>query len=149
MIFWAFMFLITLLLPLTMLYFGRRFVRRPPPKINQSYGYRTGRSMKSQEAWLFAHRRFGWSWSVLGFLLLPVTAAPMLAVAGDGVPETGRAAAVLVVIQLAVMILSMVLTERTLKKRFDENGRPIPRKKLFHFDKERFKRAFHKNRYHM
>ena len=60
--FWIFMVCMNLIVPLTMVGFGAVFLRRPPRKINGAYGYRTARSMASQEAWDFAHgegRKYG------------------------------------------------------------------------------------------
>lgn len=53
-LFWLFTLATVLLIPGCMLYFGRRFQTRPPERINGGYGYRSTRSMQSQEAWDFA-----------------------------------------------------------------------------------------------
>ena len=50
-LFWLFTLATALLIPACMLYFGRRFQTRPPKSINTGYGYRSTRSMRSQEAW--------------------------------------------------------------------------------------------------
>ena len=47
--FWIFMLLTDLLIPLLMIGLGRLFMKRPPKRINGIYGYRTKRSMKTQE----------------------------------------------------------------------------------------------------
>ena len=52
--FWLFMLLFVLLIPLTMIYFGRRFFREPPASINAAFGYRSTMSMKNQETWKLA-----------------------------------------------------------------------------------------------
>lgn len=62
--FWIF----DLLMPSVMVFFGLLFRSHPPPRINWVYGYRTSRSMKSLEAWDYAHRRLGRLWTVLGCL---------------------------------------------------------------------------------
>lgn len=63
--FWIFMVCMNLLIPLAMVGFGAVFLRWPPKEINGAYGYRTARSMASQEAWDFAHAYFGrlWKWT--------------------------------------------------------------------------------------
>ena len=38
--FWIFMFCMVLLLPVTMIFFGRRLYCNPPEDINSLYGYR-------------------------------------------------------------------------------------------------------------
>ena len=69
--YWLFMLAVSLLMPLTMIIFGRHFMHNPPKDINSSYGYRTSMSMKSRETWDFAHRYFGRLWVILGLILLP------------------------------------------------------------------------------
>ena len=49
--FWLYCTAMCLLVPAVMLYFGWRFLNRPPQKINALYGYRTSRSMKNQQTW--------------------------------------------------------------------------------------------------
>ena len=52
--FWIFMLIMNLLIPFTMIGFGRHFMRKAPQKINGIYGYRTTMSMKNRETWEFA-----------------------------------------------------------------------------------------------
>ncbi len=47
---------------------------KPPKKINQMAGYRTGRSMKSQEAWDFANKYSGAKMTQSGVVLMLATA---------------------------------------------------------------------------
>ena len=53
--FWLFCTVCGLLIPAVMLFFGQRFLNKPPKKINSLYGYRTSRSMKNQQTWDCAH----------------------------------------------------------------------------------------------
>lgn len=122
--FWLFMLVIALLLPGIMVFFGQVFLRRPPQQINGVYGYRTRRSMASQAAWDFAHRTCGRLWFAWGLVLLPVSAALMLPVLGRAEDVVGLWGTVLVVLQLVLLFLTLGLTERALKRHFDEAGRP-------------------------
>ena len=122
--FWIFMLVIALLLPGIMVLFGQVFLRRPPQQINGVYGYRTRRSMASQAAWDFAHRTCGRLWFAWGLVLLPVSAALMLPVLGRAEDVVGLWGTVLVVLQLVLLFLTLGLTERALKRHFDEAGRP-------------------------
>ena len=45
--FWIFMLVIDLLIPLTMIGFGRLFLKKIPKDINALFGYRTSMSMKN------------------------------------------------------------------------------------------------------
>ena len=46
-----------LLIPAVMIVVGAVFLKRPPKRVNGFYGYRTQRSMSSQEAWDFAQSK--------------------------------------------------------------------------------------------
>ena len=49
--FWIFMRVMDLLIPVTMVFIGKRFQKKPPKEINAMYGYRTAMSMKNKETW--------------------------------------------------------------------------------------------------
>ena len=119
--YWLFMLAVILLMPLTMIIFGRHFMHNPPKDINGSYGYRTSMSMKSRETWDFAHRYFGKLWFILGLILLPLSAAAMLFLLGKSV---GNASLVIMGVQLLFLIIPIFPTEAALKRNFDSNGFP-------------------------
>ena len=121
--FWLFVTVMDLLVPAIMLYFGRRFQKKPPEKINQIYGYRTARSMKNQETWRFAHETCGRLWVRLGAVLLLLSLAAAAMTFGRGVETAGIVSAVVVVVQMVVVIGSIVPVERALKRNFDDQGR--------------------------
>ena len=121
--FWLFVTVMDLLVPAIMLYFGRRFQKKPPEKINQIYGYRTARSMKNQETWRFAHETCGRLWVRLGAVLLLLSLAAAVMTFGRGVEAAGIVSAVVVVVQMVVVIGSIVPVERALKRNFDDQGR--------------------------
>jgi len=60
--FWIFMFIMVLLIPLTMIFFGWLLFRKTPKENNYVYGYRTKRSMMNEETWRFANQYFGKAW---------------------------------------------------------------------------------------
>ena len=121
--FWLYCTAMTLLVPIIMLYFGRRFQKKPPEKINQIYGYRTARSMKNQETWRFAHETCGRLWVRLGAVLLLLSLAAAAMTFGSGVETAGIVSAAVVVVQMVVVIGSIVPVERALKRNFDDQGR--------------------------
>ena len=121
--FWLFVTAMDLLIPAIMLYFGRRFQKKPPEKINHIYGYRTSRSMKNQETWRFAHETCGRLWVRLGAVLLLLSLAAAAMTFGRGVETAGIVSAVVVVVQVVVVIGSIVPVERALKRNFDDQGR--------------------------
>ena len=121
--FWTFMLLTSLLIPLTLICFGTRFVRKPPDRINAVYGYRTRRSMKNADTWRFAHGYFGRLWKTIGWVLLPLSVIAMLPVRGRGEAAVGCTGAILMLVQMIVLLVPVFAMERALKKQFDENGR--------------------------
>lgn len=122
--YWLFMLAVILLMPLTMIIFGRHFMHNPSKDINGSYGYRTSMSMKSRETWDFAHRYFGKLWFILGLILLPLSAAAMLFLLGKSVGTIGNASIVIMAVQLVFVIVPIFPTEAALKRNFDSNGFP-------------------------
>jgi uncharacterized membrane protein len=74
----AVLFIMVLILPVAVLSMGLLFKYKPPRKINMLYGFRTQRSMASQEAWDAAHRMGGQIWSVIGIVLVVLSVAVML-----------------------------------------------------------------------
>ena len=121
--FWLFVTAMDLLVPAIMLYFGRRFQKKPPEKINHIYGYRTARSMKNQETWRFSHETCGRLWVRLGAALLLLSLAAAAMTFGRGVEAAGIVSAAVVVVQVVVVIGSIVPVERALKRNFDDQGR--------------------------
>ena len=53
------MLIMDLLLPFTMIGFGRYFMKKAPKEINSVFGYRTSMSMKNKDTWEFAHKYCG------------------------------------------------------------------------------------------
>ena len=121
--FWLFVTAMDLLVPAIMLYFGWRFQKKPPEKINQIYGYRTARSMKNQETWRFAHETCGRLWVRLGTILLLLSLAAAAMTFGRGDETAGIVCFVVVMLQVVVVIGSIVPVERALKRNFDDQGR--------------------------
>lgn len=116
------MLVIDLLIPLTMIIFGRIFMRSAPKEINSTFGYRTGRSMQNKDTWVFAHRYFGKIWFIGGLVLLPVSAIAMIFTLGQSEHTVSYVGAAICLAQLVLMALAIIPTEVALKKNFDSNG---------------------------
>ena len=120
--FWIYMLLFVLMIPLTMIYFGRRFFKSPPKSINATFGYRSTMSMKNQETWKLAHTVCGRFWFRCGRILLPLSVVPMLLVIGRGTETVGYTGVIIVFIQLVPLLCVIPVTEHALRKNFDTNG---------------------------
>lgn len=115
-----FLFLCTVLIPVMMSGIGLLMKKHPPKKINSFYGYRTSRSMKSQETWDFAHSRFSQIWIPLGVVVALVSGAVMFAFKAHCEPVSVS----ILMIQVIIISLTIIPVEKALKENFDENGKP-------------------------
>lgn len=120
--FWIFMFTMDLLIPCTMIVFGKSFLKNAPKEINAVFGYRTTMSMKNRNTWEFAHKYCGKIWYICGLVLLPLSIIPMFFVIGKSKDTIGTLGGILCAIQLIPLIGSIFPTEVALKKNFDRNG---------------------------
>ena len=113
--FWVFMLFMNLLIPFTMIGFGKLFLNHAPDEINMVFGYRTRMSTKNRDTWEFAHH-------YCGAVLLPLSVIPMLFVIGHSEEVVGNLSGVICVIQCVFLVGSIFPTERALRKNFDQNG---------------------------
>lgn len=121
--FWIFVLAMDLLIPGVMVGFGKEFQRNPPSEINPGYGYRTTMSMKNKLTWDFAQKHMGEVWYKTGRFLVVPSFVPLLLVLGRDVGIVGAAGLVVSGVQLVVMLGSILVVERALKKNFDKNGK--------------------------
>lgn len=120
--FWIFMMVIDLLIPITMVGFGKYFSKNAPKEINEVFGYRTSMSMKTKDTWEFAHHYCGRLWLKIGCIILVLSVIVMLFVIGKDESVVGIFGGILCGIQLVFLIGSIFPTERALKSNFDEHG---------------------------
>ena len=123
--FWLYCTAMCLLVPAVMLYFGWRFLNRPPQMINALYGYRTSRSMKNQQTWDYAHQVCGKLWFRAGAVMLPLSLLAMLSGLGKDTQALGIWLMGVVLVQVVVMIATIFPVEKALKRKFDKFGRRI------------------------
>lgn len=120
--FWIFMLFMDLLIPLTMIGFGRYFLKNAPKEINAVFGYRTTMSMKNKDTWIFAHHYCGKLWYVSGIISLIITAIALITVMRETENTIGTVGGVICGMQMIPFIGSIIPTERALRKTFDKNG---------------------------
>ena len=119
------MLAMNLLTPLTMIIFGYIYSKKPPqkPKSKFAYsGYRTQMSMKNEETWEYANRFFGKLWYRFGIVLGLISIIPLFFVIGKDKDTVGFAGLIICFVQMAVMLIPVIPTEISLRKRFDKNG---------------------------
>lgn len=121
--FWIFMSIINLLIPFTMIVFGKHFIKKTPNEINAIFGYRTTMSMKNKDTWEFAHKYCGKLWHICGVAMLPITVILMLLLLGKSKDCIGTVGVIICGVQCILLIGTVFPTETALKKNFDKNGK--------------------------
>lgn len=116
------MFLCNLLMPSIMVIAGYCMYKNPPKEINGLIGYRTAMSEKNKDTWAFAHDCCGKLWIKSGIILLVPTVLAQIAFAKSGEDVVGTVTLVIEAVQVLVLIGSVILVEKALKRTFDENG---------------------------
>ena len=120
--FWIFMTSMDLLVPLIMMGFGSRFQRHAPKEINGFYGYRTSRSVKNRDTWVYAHHYSGRLFFQSGLVMLLLAVAISLFILGKGETIVAIVGCSVIVLQIIPMLVVIFFTEKALKKIFDDNG---------------------------
>ena len=118
------MLLAMLITPLTMVGFGLAFLKDPPKSINSFYGYRTKRSIKTQDTWNFAHHFCGKLWLICGLVSIPFSLVPVWLVVDKSKEVVSMTGLIVLGIQVVVLLATLIPVERALKNHFDEFGRP-------------------------
>lgn len=113
--------LLSLILPLTLLFIGLIFYKHPPKEINSISGYRTTRSMKNIETWNEANK---YSSKLIIRFSLPMVFITVFAIFLSGKSYEAIAIVILlsVVLCIALLIASIVMTEKHLKNMFDNRN---------------------------
>lgn len=108
--------------PAIMIFAGWMMWKHCPKDINGLVGYRTTRSMKNMDTWQFAHDFCGRLWWKIGFVMLAGSALVFAFVCRSDKKTIGIAVSVLLLVQCAVLIASIVPTEKALKTTFNDDG---------------------------
>lgn len=123
--FWWMMLAFNLLVPIIMILSGRMMRMHCPEDINGAFGYRTKRSMKNKETWKFAHTYCGKLWWKIGFILLILTIFVHMLFLRGSMETVSVSSLLLMFLQTAVMLLTIIPTENALKKNFDDQGNAL------------------------
>lgn len=108
-----------LIIPVMMIAVGTLWKNNPPKKVNWIYGYRTSRSMKSQEAWEFAHKYSGRLWYKGGVLLTVIAIILLLLSKAIDADVYGKIIIGYMCFELVIMVGSIIPTEIALKRNFN------------------------------
>ena len=119
---WWMMFACNLLVPAIMILTGRIMWKHCPKDINIMFGYRTKQSMKSTDTWKFAHTYCGRLWWSVGWILGVLSIFVQIFFFRSDTTTVGILGTVIMVLQTSVLLLTIIPTEKALKRKFDENG---------------------------
>lgn len=124
--FWILMIVVLFIDPVLMIILGKYFIKRAPKEINSLWGYRTSMSMKNQDTWQFAHNYFGKLWVKTGLFLL-LSPLLMLIVINKDIKAISYFGLAILFLQVIFMIITIILTEKALRKNFDKSGNRLNR----------------------
>lgn len=117
-----------LLLPITILVIGILIYKFPPKNINGFYGYRTSRSMKNIDTWMFANKHCGKVWFILGCSLIIPTIISHIPFYNSSSDTIFNMCIIVMIIQTMILCFSIIPTEVMLRKKFDKEGNKIEKK---------------------
>ena len=120
--FWWFMFVCDLLIPILMIIVGNMMWKHPPKKINGIIGYRTARSMRNMDTWKFAHEYCGRLWWKIGWIMLIPSLLIHFPFYHSSDNRIGTVGGSLGSIQCIMLVVSIFPTETALKKTFADEG---------------------------
>lgn len=120
--FWWFMFVCDLIIPIIMIISGRMMWKHHLKNINVIIGYRTTLSMKNKDTWKFAHDYCGRLWWRIGWMMLIPSIVIHFPFYYKFDNVIGMVGIILCTIQCVVLIISIFLTERELKRNFTDEG---------------------------
>ena len=115
--FWGTMAATALWTPVVMYFCGYLLENCADKEINGWIGYRTNRSRQSREAWEFANNFAGGLWKRWSWILLLGTAMFTAALYFLGA-DAEIWAPIVMLIQVGVIVLTIPVVEKALKKRF-------------------------------
>lgn len=107
-----------LIIPIVTIVLGKTFRDNPPKEINGTRGYRSRRSMASQEAWDFANRLMGKIYFIAGLCLLPISIVVHLFFMKSSIMTMYKETIFAVLAQAVLVVMCSIPVERSLKERF-------------------------------
>ena len=116
----AFLLVCSLLVPISMIVFGKRWEKKPPADRNGLSGYRSTMSRLNQDTWSYAHKLWGKINFTSGIALAVLSFAFIVYIKDWSDFETWIV--YLVFIQIAIMALTIIPTEIKLNKTFTKKG---------------------------
>ena len=118
-------FLTDLLIPVILVVTGIITWIHPPKHINDLIGYRTTRSEKNMETWLFANTIWGKLFFFTGLFQTILTIILLVLFFPSNAQCLGKLSILLLTVQVITLFIPVFLTERARRQNFDSDGRRI------------------------
>jgi len=116
-----FFLVIVAIIPIIMIVVALIWKKNPPKQINSAYGYRTTRSLKSQETWDFAHKYMGKLLLYIGLIQFIPSLIPIIILRNEDNNILGISMIIIIATQIALLWIPIIPTEMALKKRFESS----------------------------
>lgn len=120
--FWWFMLFCNALYSFTMIIGGWFMWKHCPKSINSVCGYRTRRSKMNMDTWKFANENCGKRWWKIGWMMLIPTIVVQIPFYGKSDDSIGILSLILGGIECCILLISILPTEKVLKKTFNNDG---------------------------
>ncbi|MCR4922521.1 MAG: SdpI family protein [Lachnospiraceae bacterium] len=114
------MILSLFLIPVLLGVIGLIFKKKPVKTINNKVGYRSKRSMASQESWDFAQKKMSDYCLIAALITLIPAAIACFYVKNKTLETAGIAVAVIMALQTVVIVLVIPFVEKKLKDEFGD-----------------------------
>lgn len=119
---WWFNTICCLICPIIMIIGGYFMKIHTPKKINDTIGYRTDRSMKNMDTWIYAHKYIGRLWMIFGAVVIIPSVIANLPFLGSEGNTHSAVMLVVIIVQTVILLVPIFMTENALKEKFDDNG---------------------------
>ena len=111
--------LINFIMPLSLIIYGSIYIKKAKGNISNFLGYRTVRSMLSEETWKYGNRRAGQIWVRLGLGLIIFSALYLLIITKDFTKPSW----LLAIVSILSGMVSLQTVDKELKEKFDDKGK--------------------------
>ena len=91
----------------------------PPKKINWIVGYRTCKSMKNEENWVFANKYCGKLWIGIGLIMFVITLVLFVLFYLNIFTYTEDILAIVILVQVLIIILPIFIVEKAIKDKMN------------------------------
>ncbi len=109
--------ILLVIIPALVIFLGFGLFQYPPKDIEQYYGYRTKRAMRSKEAWIFAQQYSGKLYMIMGIPMLILAVIVYLILKKQ---LTESIFLILLIVETIAIFIPIPIVEKALKSEFGD-----------------------------